>query len=121
MLFIPLVFLGKDLFEPVGLTVSYRFVDGSGRLIDDEVVTACIAPQDPHSLKIGSRLISREVSLYGHCFHLLNFSRACRLVIGALFSLLTLLHLPGGTEGLSQFSHDDEQGADHADEDRNEG
>ena len=28
------------------------------------------------------------------------------------------LHLPGVTEDLSQFSHDDEQGADHADEDQ---
>jgi hypothetical protein len=44
MLLIPLVFFGKDLFEPVCLTVSDRFIHERGRMIDDEVVAACVAP-----------------------------------------------------------------------------
>jgi len=82
MLFVPLVFLGKDLFEPVGLAVSGRFIHERRGMIDDEVVAACVAPQDPHCLKISSRLISRLVPLYSHCFHVVNVSESCRLSLG---------------------------------------
>src|SRR4029077_17245101 len=44
MLLIPLMFLGKDLLEPVCLTVSDRFIHERWRMIDDEVVAACVAP-----------------------------------------------------------------------------
>jgi hypothetical protein len=50
-------------------------------------------------LKISGRLGSRLVLLYCHCFHAVNFSAR-------------------RTRGLSQPGHDDEQGADYADEDQ---
>ena len=49
MLFIPLVFLGEELFR-------------------------ASTPQDPHRLKIRSRLIWAQISLYGHSLHVINVS-----------------------------------------------
>ena len=72
-------------------------------MIDDEVVTVRIAPQDAHCLKVSSHMISDQVFLYSQCFHT---------------ELLPRLQAVTRPEGLSQFSHDDEQGADHADEDQ---
>jgi hypothetical protein len=44
MLPIPFVFLGKDFFEPICLPVGDRFIHECRRMIDDEVVAACVAP-----------------------------------------------------------------------------
>src|SRR5437879_1688985 len=41
---IPLVFLSKNFFEPICLTISDRFIHERRRMIDDEVVAACVAP-----------------------------------------------------------------------------
>lgn len=80
MLFIPLVFLSKDLFEPIRLTVSDRPIRERGRMKDDEVLQACVAAQDPHCLKTSSRLLARLVFPYCHCFHVLNFSASADLI-----------------------------------------
>jgi hypothetical protein len=69
-----LVFFSKNLFEPMRLTVSDRPINERGRMTDDEVFAAYVAPQDPHRLKISSRLVWRLVFLYCHCLHLLDFS-----------------------------------------------
>ena len=83
MLLVPLVFLAQDFFEPIGLTISDRLIHGRGRMINDEVIAACVAPQNPHCLKISNRLISRLVFLYCNCFHAVNFSESPDF-IGAL-------------------------------------
>ena len=70
----PLVLFGKNLFEPMRLTVSDRLIHERARMTDDEVFAAYVAPQDPHRLKISSRLVSRLLFLYCHCLHLLDFS-----------------------------------------------
>jgi hypothetical protein len=74
VLLFPLVLFSKNLFEPVRLTVSDRPIYERGRMTDDEVFAAYVAPQDPHRLKISSRLVSCLVFLYCHCLHLLGFS-----------------------------------------------
>ena len=45
-------------------------------MINDEGIAACVASQDPHRLKISSRLISLQFSFYGHCFHLVNIAES---------------------------------------------
>jgi hypothetical protein len=44
VLLIPLVFLSKDLFEPIRLPISDRHIHEARRMINDEVVTAFVAP-----------------------------------------------------------------------------
>ena len=55
MLFIPLVFLGKGLFEPYAWR-SATDLSTNGRMIDDEVVAACVGPQVPIAVNtVGSK------------------------------------------------------------------
>lgn len=82
MLFIPLVFLTKDLFELICLTVSDRPIHKGGSMEDDEVLQACVAPQDPHCLKTSSRLLARLIFPDCHCLHVLNFSESADLIGG---------------------------------------
>jgi hypothetical protein len=44
VLLISLVFLSKDFFEPICLPVSDRLIHERGRMIDDEIVAACVTP-----------------------------------------------------------------------------
>ena len=44
VLLIPLVFVSKDLFEPIRLAISGRPIHERRRMIDDEIVAACVAP-----------------------------------------------------------------------------
>src|ERR1700688_4637821 len=74
VLLFALVFFSKNLFEPARLTISNRLIHERGRMTDDEVVAAYVAPQDPHRLKISSRLVPRLVFLYCDCLHLPGFS-----------------------------------------------
>jgi hypothetical protein len=44
VLLIALVFLGKNLSEPMSLAVSDRLIHKRGRLTDDEIFAAYLAP-----------------------------------------------------------------------------
>ena len=44
VLLLALVFLGKNLFEPMSLAVSDRLIHKRGRLTDDEIFATHVAP-----------------------------------------------------------------------------
>jgi hypothetical protein len=97
MLLITLVLFSKNLFQPMRLLCRAPSIRKRQSVAYHELLAAGIAPQDPHLLKTIRLILSRLAFLYCYCPHVLNFSR---------------------TRGLSQPSHDDEQGADQADDDQ---
>ena len=48
MLLIALMFLGESLSEPMSLSIGRRLVHKRGRLRNDKIFAANIAPKDPH-------------------------------------------------------------------------
>ena len=64
----PLVFLGKNLFEPLRLSVRCFLIGESGVLQDDELFAATVTPKRTHFPEFRCPL-SGLTSLDGHCFH----------------------------------------------------
>ena len=83
MLPFPFVFLGKNFFEPVRLSLSHCLVCECGVVKDDEHFATTVTPKSAHFLEIWSRL-SRLTFLDRHCFHCLTFYLATWILFSPL-------------------------------------
>lgn len=68
----PFVLLGKNLFEPVRLSLSGCLVCECGIMKDDELLTAPVTPKSAHLFEIWCPL-SPLTLLDRHCVHRLSF------------------------------------------------
>jgi hypothetical protein len=83
---VPLVFLRKDLFEPIGLLVGDPHIHERRLVTYHELLTTGVTPHDPHFLET-RRFLSALTLLYCRCLHLLI---APNELPSALLALLAL-------------------------------
>ena len=69
----PFVLLGKNLFEPMRLTLSDCLIHKCRIVEDDKSLTAIVAAKSTHLCK-GGRTLSRLTFLYSYCSHRLLHS-----------------------------------------------
>ena len=73
VLLIAFVFLGKNFFEPMGLTLGDCTIQKFGIVKDDKFLATLVAAKSAHLCKAG-RTLPRLTFLYRYCSHLLLHS-----------------------------------------------